>query len=515
MLSARLGAGGMGEVFFGRSPGGRPVAVKLVHPVYAADGEFRRRFKREVEAARTVGGFHTAPVVDADPDADRPWMVTAYVAGPSLAEALAEHGPLPAVTLRTLGAGLADALKAIHKEGLIHRDLKPSNILLAADGPRVIDFGIARAVDASGATARVGTPGFMSPELLTGQPLTPACDVFALGLVLAHAAGVRPFGEGPVEALNYRIVHQDPDLTGLDGGLADVVHACLAKDPAGRPTPAALIGLLSDGGEPGPWLPGDLQTMVATRLAPASEPPTGGPRTPSHTPFDGGAKSVKQAYRCAECGWQTSKWVGRCGACQAWGTVDVAGAAKPARVVTPGVVYQTTLRNDAGSFFSGLGGVVLCCFGWYGGVIRSPRPVWFLIVVGAIFGLLGVFLMYEALRGSARRLVITASGLDVTVGEERHAYEWDDVAKVTIMRHEDGEAYIYVYPNPHWSPPKNAEEGPGNGWVPVGRIDEFGTPPKIVEKAIAHYAGPVWEPPPDSLLEADSADVWRPDTSRS
>ncbi|MGW5686033.1 serine/threonine-protein kinase [Nonomuraea sp. NPDC003754] len=224
VLSARLGAGGMGEVFFGRSLGGRPVAVKLVHPVYAADREFRPRFKREVEAARTVGGFHTAPVVDADPDADRPWMVTAYVAGPSLAEALTEHGPLPAVTLRALGAGLADALKAIHKEGVIHRDLKPSNILLAADGPRVIDFGIARAVDASGATARVGTHGFMSPELLTGQALTPACDVFALGLVLAHAAGVRPFGEGPVEALNYWIVHQDPDLTGLDGGAAVAAH---------------------------------------------------------------------------------------------------------------------------------------------------------------------------------------------------------------------------------------------------------------------------------------------------
>lgn len=477
VLSARLGAGGMGEVFFGRSPGGRAVAVKLIHPVYAADGDFRRRFKREVEAARTVGGFHTAPVVDADPDADRPWMVTAYVAGPSLAEALAEHGPLPAVTLRALGAGLADALKAIHKEGLIHRDLKPSNILLATDGPRVIDFGIARAVDASAATARVGTPGFMSPELLTGQALTPACDVFALGLLLAHAAGVRPFGQGPVEALNYRIVHQDPDLTGLDNDLADVVHACLTKDPTARPTPAALIRLLSDGGEPGPWLPDDLQTMVATHLAPTSEAPARAPSTPSPAPFGGR------------------------------------------------VVYETTLRDDAvSSFFWGFCGAATAFFGWFPGIFHghfphpnsfSPHPVWFLIVGGAIFGLLGVFLMYAAVEGSARRLEITASGLDVTVGGERHVYEWDDLAKVTIMKDEaDGEAHIYVYPNPHWSPPESVEEGPGNGWIPACRIDEFGTPPRVIEKAIAHYGGPVWEPPPNSLLEADSADVWLPDTSR-
>jgi eukaryotic-like serine/threonine-protein kinase len=476
VLTARLGAGGMGEVFFGRSPGGRPVAVKLVHPVYAADGEFRRRFKREVEAARTVGGFHTAPVVDADPDADRPWMVTAYVAGPSLAEALAGHGPLPAATLRTLGAGLADALKAIHKERLIHRDLKPSNILLAADGPRVIDFGIARAVDASGVTARVGTPGFMSPELLTGQALTPACDVFALGLVLAHAAGARPFGDGPVEALNYRIVHQDPDLTGLDGGLADVVHACLAKDPADRPTPAALIGLLSDGGDPGAWLPADLQTMVTTRLAPTIEAPASGPRTPSHTPFDGG------------------------------------------------VVYQTTLwKNAVKDFFGGLGGVAFAGFCCFPGVIHgyfypnsfSPHPLWG-ITGGALFGLPGLAFLYDVVQGKKyeRRLVISPSGLDATVGKEHNELEWGDVARVTVMRHQSKyQPYIYIYPNPDWSPPKNAKKGPGNGWVPVCPINEFGTPRQIIMKALAHYAGPAWEPPPagDLPLRADSADVWQPD----
>ncbi|MFD0692442.1 serine/threonine-protein kinase [Actinomadura fibrosa] len=277
LLSARLGAGGMGEVFFGRSPGGRPVAVKLIRSGYAADAEFRRRFRREVEAARKVGGFHTAQVVDADPDPGTgpPWMVTAYVPGPSLARVLAEHGPLPTRTLRVLGAGLAEALEAIHAAGLIHRDLKPSNILLADDGPRVIDFGISRAADASGCTGRVGTPGFMSPELLTGEPLTMACDVFSFGLVLAHAAGVRPFGEGPEQALNFRIVHQEPDLTGIDGELAGLAGSCLAKNPADRPTPAQIIDVLADHAPTGDWLPFPVQTMIAQRAAPPAE------RTPS------------------------------------------------------------------------------------------------------------------------------------------------------------------------------------------------------------------------------------------
>jgi Serine/threonine protein kinase len=187
VLIGRLGAGGMGEVFFGRSRAGRPVAVKLIYPVFADDVEFRRRFRLEVDAGRKVGGFHAAQVVDADPDAERPWMVTAFVAGPSLGQILTEYQALPLDSVRVLGAGVAEALGAIHAAGLIHRDLKPSNILLAEDGPHVIDFGVARAIDDSGVTARSGTPGFMAPEVLLGQPLTSACDVFALGMVLAYA----------------------------------------------------------------------------------------------------------------------------------------------------------------------------------------------------------------------------------------------------------------------------------------------------------------------------------------
>ena len=254
----------MGEVFFGRSRAGRPVAVKLIYPVFANDAEFRRRFRLEVEAGRKVGGFHAAQLVEADPDAERPWMVTAYVAGPSLEQVLREHLALPLDSVKVLGAGVAEALGAIHAVGLIHRDLKPSNILLAEDGPHVIDFGVARATDASGITARSGTAGFMAPEVLLGGPLTPACDVFALGMVMAVATGIRPFGAGPPEAVSYRVVHEEPDLTGLDPQLRDAVAASLAKEPSERPTPATILEILTDPDQPAQWLSPPLQTMITT-----------------------------------------------------------------------------------------------------------------------------------------------------------------------------------------------------------------------------------------------------------
>jgi hypothetical protein len=259
----------MGEVFFGRSRAGRPVAVKVIYPAFANDAEFRQRFRLEVEAGRKVGGFHAAQVVDADPDAERPWMVTAYVAGPSLEQVLSEHQALPPGSVRMLGAGVAEALGAIHAAGLIHRDLKPSNVLLAEDGPHVIDFGVARAIDASGVTSRSGTAGFMAPEVLLGQPLTSACDVFALGVVLAYAAGVRPFGVGVPEAIAYRVVHEEPDLSGLDSRIRDVVAACLAKEPSERPTPAKILELLADSDLPSQWLSPPLQTMITTYKPPS------------------------------------------------------------------------------------------------------------------------------------------------------------------------------------------------------------------------------------------------------
>jgi protein kinase-like protein len=283
----------MGEVFFGRSRAGRPVAVKLIYPVYANDVRFRRRFRLEVEAGRKVGGFHAAQVVDADPDAERPWMVTAFVAGPSLEQVLGEHQALPLDSVKVLGAGVAEALGAIHAAGLIHRDLKPSNILLAEDGPHVIDFGIARAIDASGVTARSGTTGFMAPEVLLGQPLTSACDVFALGMVLAYAVGIRPFGVGLPEAIAYRVVHEEPDLDGVDSQIREVVAACLAKEPSERPTPAKILDLLADPDLPSQWLPPPLQTMITTY-----EPPRKSTAV-AVTDLAGAARLLEEAERIA------------------------------------------------------------------------------------------------------------------------------------------------------------------------------------------------------------------------
>ncbi|MFI8263875.1 MULTISPECIES: protein kinase domain-containing protein [unclassified Streptomyces] len=271
-LVGRLGQGGMGVVYLGRSRSGRAVAIKVVRPELSTEPGFRRRFADEVAAARRVGGFHTAPVVDADPDGEPAWLVTAFVPGPTLQAVLARVGALPLDTLTVLAAGLAEALDAIHRAGVIHRDLKPANIIVAEDGPRVIDFGIARALDGTSLTQtgmQVGTPGFLAPEQLTGsRALTPAVDMFALGVVLTQAAGGAPFGDGPSAARHYKVVYEEPDLTAVPVELREAIGACLSKDPAARPTPAAFLGTLtvrhSDGGS---WLP-----EAATQLLPAPEP---------------------------------------------------------------------------------------------------------------------------------------------------------------------------------------------------------------------------------------------------
>ena len=257
-LLGRLGSGGMGRVFLARSPGGRHVAVKVVRAELAEQADFRARFAREVAAAQTVSGLFTAPVVDADLDGPVPWLATAYVAGPSLADAVTGHGPLPVTSVLALAAGLAEGLGAIHAAGIVHRDLKPSNVLLADDGPRIIDFGISRAAEPSMLTGTglvVGSPGFMSPEQAEGRDIGPPSDVFSLGAVLAFAAtGEGPFGTGSTATLAYRVVHTPPAIDDLPGGLRPLVERCLAKDPEQRPTTDQLLTGL-DAHPAAGWLP--------------------------------------------------------------------------------------------------------------------------------------------------------------------------------------------------------------------------------------------------------------------
>jgi serine/threonine protein kinase len=258
-LLGQLGGGGMGQVFLGLSAGGRLVAVKVIRAELAADPEFRARFRREIAAANKVSGLFTAAVVDADVDGPVPWLATAYVPGPSLAQAVSEHGPLPAVSVLALAAGLAESLTAIHAAGVVHRDLKPSNVLLAADGPRVIDFGISRAAEATSMTRAgfvMGSPGFMSPEQAEGHDVGPASDMFSLGAVLAFAAtGDGPFGGGSTAALVYRVVHSPANLDHVPDEVRPLAERCLAKDPRHRPAAAELLAGIGAVQPAAGWLP--------------------------------------------------------------------------------------------------------------------------------------------------------------------------------------------------------------------------------------------------------------------
>jgi serine/threonine protein kinase len=244
-LEAVLGEGGMGRVYLGRTPAGSAVAVKVVHREYAADHAFRKRFAQEVATARRVRGLYTVSVVDADIQADEPWLATAYIPGPSLQYAVTEHGPLPVEVTLTLVARVAEALESIHAVEVIHRDLKPSNVILTGDDPKVIDFGIARAADVTSVTGtgvRPGTPAYMAPEHILGHSLTPAADVFALG-VLAHfaATGELAFGGGSAPVVIHRIVELEPGLDDCPEPIRTIAAACLAKDPQRRPAPAEVI----------------------------------------------------------------------------------------------------------------------------------------------------------------------------------------------------------------------------------------------------------------------------------
>lgn len=266
-----LGAGGMGKVYLGRNSGGRTVAVKVIRPDLLGDPELRARFRREVAAARRVVGAFTAPVLDAEVDAHPPWLATGYVAGISLSDAVTEYGPFPERSLLALTHGLAEALVAVHSVGIVHRDLKPSNVLLAVDGPKVIDFGIARATEDTALTTTgrvIGSPGFMCPEQITGEPLGPACDVFALGGVLTFAAcGHGPFGTADIVQLLYRIVYEQPNLDAVPPSFRPLIEACLAKNPADRPTPQQALAESRKIGTPdgAGWLPPLVMQDVSMR----------------------------------------------------------------------------------------------------------------------------------------------------------------------------------------------------------------------------------------------------------
>ena len=303
-LRGRLGAGGMGRVYLGLSPGGRAVAVKVIRADLAQDAEFRARFRREVGVARRVSGLFTAPVIDADVESPVPWLATAYVRGPSLADAVSEHGPLPAASVLVLARGLAEGLSAIHAAGVVHRDLKPANVLLAEDGPRLIDFGISRAVEAGALTHTglvVGSPGFMSPEQAEGREVGPPSDVFSLGAALAFAAtGQGPFGSGSTPALVYRVVYSAPQLDLVPAEVRPLIDRCLAKDPARRPT---ADDLLSGAAQPAAgWLPEPVTRALAaapptTTAAAPPGAPAPVPPVPGSPPTAGPGRPPRRARR--------------------------------------------------------------------------------------------------------------------------------------------------------------------------------------------------------------------------
>ncbi|GGJ90707.1 serine/threonine protein kinase [Streptomyces camponoticapitis] len=296
-LAAVLGTGGMGKVYLSYTPGGRPIAIKVIRPEFSEDPEFRRRFQREVQAAQRVQGLYTAPVIDSDTEGSQPWLATAYVPGPSLAHAVAQHGALPLRSVLLLSVGVAEALHVIHGAGIVHRDLKPANVLLASDGPRVIDFGIARAAETTALTGTgvsVGTPAFMAPEQAAAGTVGPATDIFALGQIAAFAAiGSPAYGEGSSHAVLYRIVHEDPDLSRVPAELLPLVTRCLTRDPEARPSLTEIIELCHEI-SPEPlrqgedWLPQSVAGSITERLRlpePAKTPPPRPTVAPTPTQF--------------------------------------------------------------------------------------------------------------------------------------------------------------------------------------------------------------------------------------
>ncbi|QPP06050.1 serine/threonine protein kinase [Streptomyces bathyalis] len=427
-LAFRLGSGGMGRVFLGESPAGRRVAVKVVREDLASSPGFRERFRREAKLAMRAGGFWAAQVVDADPDAATPWIASQYVDGPSLAERVAGHGPLDEKAVRALGGGLAEALASFHKAGLVHRDLKPSNVLLVDDGPRIIDFGISKALetletagstDLTGAGTILGTPGFMSPEQALGQSAGPAADVFSLGSLLVHAAtGTGPFGEGASHTLLFRVVYEEPDLSAMPYGLRELAQDCLQKAPEDRPAAADLVSRLAQPTVPDPRaVPGDDDA---------------GPWTDVRT-------SDPHGDALAITGPQQGSWAGSTAT-----TRPPAGAPRKAPVGEPAGsppagdsfaveqwgpdVFWRRMRRPVG-WALGIDGVLLL-LGL--GFDKVPVMSVYAIVITLLSAIYGLRVSLPLLR--VRALHVGADGLTVRHGPHTLAVPWRDIASVQFSR---------------------------------------------------------------------------------
>jgi hypothetical protein len=354
LLLNQLGTGGMGRVFLGQSPSGRMVAVKLIRAELADNPDFRRRFAAEVEAAKRVGGIFTAPVVDADPDGPQPWLVTAYVAGPSLADAVNYFGPLPVPSVLTLAAGLAEGLGAVHAAGVVHRDLKPSNVLLAADGPRIIDFGISRAAGSTWLSVTggiIGSPGFMSPEQAEGREVGPPADIFSLGGVLAFAASGRPpFGTGSASALLHRVVYSTATLGHVPPELRPLIERCLAKEASARPTTEQLLAELGNAELAKGWLSRHLHHSHA-RAGAHSDAADDQPSGVGHAQYDTAADRTRPARpgwawrgKAAVVGWAAAAVLtGGAASAVAVGTAGHHAPEHPSAAIIP--VPRTDLRK--------------------------------------------------------------------------------------------------------------------------------------------------------------------------
>ena len=467
VLLRGLGKGAMGSVYLGRSRGGRPVAVKVARAELAESPAFRERFRREVDMARSVGGFWTAAVVDADPDADRPWMATEYVVGPNLQQAVETHGPLPEQSVRRLAAGLAEALVAIHGAGLVHRDLKPSNVLLAANGPRVIDFGIARALEHSALTEAgvvFGTPGFLSPEQVIGTKIGPQSDVFALGAVLVYAAtGRGPFGDGSTASLVYRVVHQEPDLTHVPPALVPLIVPCLVRDPDHRPTPARLLATIEVPHLDDTWLPAPVRTLVEQRHTELRALPAANGKPATRLMAEAApvvaAAAAKGMQRAVQAVVDKAKAV-EAKAVQAKALEKAAPKAvapkKAAAVAKPaGVRFKESRVPDVGwAMVTGFITVVALAFQSPGGD-QGVRLV--MLTIAVVFSLWTIRLLVGSLRPRLG-LDIGPDGLVVSAGGRERRLPWYAIARIKVM-YRRGKPWVVVWLVPAAGEPETLGHG--------------------------------------------------------